>query len=121
MTLEQIILIASAGVFVFLLLILIITSLVRKNKLKKAHEELYALYRGDKLAKMEYDLASYDEETYKLLNGNKGATQMTLEDVISDGLDTPVVPATTIDETLFEKIESDGLEELTGNYKKDGE
>jgi len=116
MTLEQIILIASAGVFVFLLLILIITSLVRKNKLKKAQEELYALYRGDKLAKMEYDLASYDEETYRLLNGNKAATQVTLEDIMGDGLDTPANNQAMIDETLFDKIEIDGLEELTGNY-----
>ena len=112
---------SCAGVFAFLFLLYVITSIVRIRKLHKQRAELQAMYASDKLAKMEYDLASYDEETYKLLNGNKVATQMTLEDVISDGLDTPAVPATTIDETLFEKIESDGLEELTGNYKKDGE
>ena len=107
--------------FAFLLLLYVITSLVRTRKLNKQRAELQKMYSSDKLAKMEYDLASYDEETYKLLNGNKVATQMTLEDVMNDGFDTPVAHATTIDETLFEKIESDGLEELMGNYKKDGE
>lgn len=121
MSTMDIVLIVCGGIFAFLLLLYAVVAIIRKNKNNKETAELDKVYSSDKLSKMEYDLASYDEETYKLLNVNKIATQMTVDDIIGDGFETPAAMPATIDETLFDKIESDGLEELTGNYKKDGE
>lgn len=104
---EYIIATASLSVFVLLLLIYAITSYrirvsewTRQQNIEKSLENP---------VKMEYDFVAYDEETERLLSGN-GRTegQLTFDDVLGGN---------NAGSDIFAKIDIEGFEEITGNYR----
>ena len=109
---EYIIAIVTGGVFLILLLSFVIVYGVRRSNHKKFQKQLDEAYLGGNLAKMEYDFAAYDEETEKILERlSAGAEkQVTIDDVLSDN-------KSALPEDVFAKIDTEGLEEITGNYK----
>ncbi|MDE6613436.1 MAG: hypothetical protein K2K28_02660, partial [Clostridia bacterium] len=102
----------TGGVFLILLFSFFIVYTVRRSNYKKFQKQLDEVYLGGNLAKMEYDFAGYDEETEKILARLNTDTekQVTIDDVLSDN-------KASVPEEVFAKIDSEGLEEITGKYK----
>ncbi len=108
---KYIVAITAGGIFLILFLVFIILAAHRQKVEKRLQERLDKEYSNENLAKMEYDFANYDDETVKMLSADseKSETQVTIYDVLSEELAQP--------EEVFGKIESEGMEEITGNYK----
>ncbi len=115
-----IVMICSACVFAALLLIYFLYSDKAKKEAARKQEELERAYSDKNLAKMEYDVAVYDEETRKLMQ--HGNSQVTMDEVMSDGEESSEDEVhLAAEDALFEKMDSEGMEEITGNFKADGE
>ncbi len=108
---KYIVAIILAGLFFVLLFSFLIVYIVRLKKAKEFQAVLDKVYLDSNLAKMEYDFAVYDDETAEFLSKmNSGdEKQVTIDDVLNDGKSANY-------EDVFAKIDSEGLEEITGNY-----
>lgn len=105
---KYIIIIVVASLFLLLFLINIIVTVRRNKREEKRRQEIEKMYSDKNLATMDYDCAVYDEETEKLIRSKQAADgQITIEDVIK----------TSSDGKVFQTVEKEGLEEITGNYK----
>lgn len=107
MEVKYIVALSVLGAFVLLLLIAAIVFYRRDKSEWLRQLKLEEMYSGD-IAKMEYDFAIYDKETERLLEKRNRSGQITFDDVLPE-------PRESGD--LFGKIDSDGFEEITGNYK----
>ena len=110
---KYIVAIVTGGIFLILFIVFIIIFAHKRKTEARLQARLEQEYSDENLAKMEYDFAVYDEETAKILSGavEKPVTQVSIYDVLSEDLAQP--------EEVFGKIESEGMEEITGNYKPD--
>lgn len=104
--------IVICGTFVLLCLVYMVYALYRRKVELRKQEELRKNYMDKNLADMQYDFAVYDEETERMLERgtNVPAEQVTIYDVLTKN-DAPAP------EEVFGKIEEEGIEEITGNYK----
>ena len=94
--------IVVGGVFVLMLMASILFYFHTRSIEEEKSGNIAEMYNDPNLAKMEYDLANYDEETKRILaGGGMDDGQLSIEDIL-DGSD-----------------EIEGLEEITGNYKPD--
>lgn len=98
-----------------LFIVLFIIYIVLAARLKVREDERRKLmeksYLNANSLKIDYDFASYDEETEKLLKGmQKEEGQLTIDEVI-----TSVAPA--VEDVMFTKVDKEEPEEITGNYK----
>ena len=103
---QYIVAIISGSVFLIILLVYIILIVVRSKKALKEKARISEIYSDESLAKMEYDFAVYDEESSELLGEQAKREGHT---TIDEELDSP-------QEEVFAKIDSEGIEEITGNY-----
>ena len=108
---QYIVEIVAASFFIVLLFTFVISYAVARSNEKNLRRKLDSVYLSNKLAKMEYDFAVYDQETEKILANIESAPveQVTIDELLNE----KPVPA----EEVFAKIDSEGLEEITGNYK----
>ncbi len=104
---QYIVAIISGSIFLILILIYIILKVIKNKRELKEKARLSEIYNDEDLAKMDYDFAVYDEESSELLG--EGAKRE-MHTTIDEELDTPL-------EEVFAKIESEGMEEITGNYQ----
>lgn len=109
---QYIVAIVAGSVFLILFVSFLIAYAVRCSNARKFRRKLDSVFLDGNLAKMEYDFAVYDEETAKLLANMSVAPveQVTIDELLSDGKPVPA-------EEVFAKIDSEGMEEITGNYK----
>lgn len=107
MEIKYIVAITTLCLFVVILLIVAIITYHRK---KEEWDRQIAIEKSlENPRKMEYDFAVYDEETERLLaRGGKNDGQLTIDDVIGKARDN-------VD--IFGKIKTEGVEEITGNYR----
>ena len=111
MDIKYIVAIAAGSLFLLLFLIFIILFAQRRQKLKLQRQRLEQMYADKNLVKMEYDFLVYDEETEKIFAEQmERISQMSFSDV-----DPSSMPAT--DDAIFQTVDTDGLEEIVGNYK----
>lgn len=111
MPLKYIIIISGASLFFLLFLLYIILAARRRKRNALRRLEIEKMYSDKNLATMEYDCAVYDEETEKLIAKQMQSGQMTIDDVMASAV------AAAADENVFQTVEKEGLEEITGNYK----
>lgn len=112
--------ICAGGVFVVLLLSYLVYYFGKRKKLKQKEYELSVAYSDENLTKMEYDLAFYDEEIHKLLRQAEPASQVTIDEVIGQaGTPAEETVRKKTDDAIFTKIGNEGVEEITGNFKRD--
>ena len=104
MNAQYIVSIAAGGVFTFLFLIWLGVFIYSKVREMQLNKKIFQMYSDENLAKMEYDFASYDDETARIVAAPHTEGQMTIDDVLFDA--TANAP-------------DEGLEEITGNYKPD--
>ncbi len=117
MDVVYIIAIVFGGIFLLLFLICIILwglAIKRNTARFAAIEEMYA---SDNLNKMEYDNAFYDDDVADMIYGTAVDTQVTIDEVLTER--RAKAAALSAEESVFGKIESEGLEEVTGNYNPD--
>ena len=113
MDVKFIVAIAAGSLFLLLFLIFIIVSAQTKKRLKLQRQRLEQMYADKNLVKMEYDFLVYDEETEKIFAAQmEHSSQMSFNDV-----DPSSMPAT--EGSIFQTVDTDGLEEIVGNYKPD--
>ncbi len=113
MDVKFIVVIAAGSLFLLLFLIFIIVSARTKKRLKLQRQRLEQMYADKNLVKMEYDFLVYDEETEKIFTAQmERSSQMSFNDV-----DPSSMPAS--DGAIFQTVDTDGLEEIVGNYKPD--
>lgn len=101
MELRYIIALVAIGIFVILFLISLTCFYYSRNKAQMVKKEIEKMYNDPDLAKMDYDIAAYDEETNQLMSVESSEGQLTIEDFL--------------DSTDLE----DGLDEIMGNYTPD--
>lgn len=84
------------------------------------------IYADSNLAKMEYDVAVYDDEINNAGNSESKAETESGEEDSDDGQKDQsgdLAESETDDsdgtEALFEKVDNEGMEEITGNFKGD--
>lgn len=109
--------ICSAVIFAALVGLFIFLTVKRRRKEEEAEKVLENAYADKNLAKMEYDIAFYDEETYRLMRGN---SQVTMDEIISDNASSEAGADNqpSAEGAIFAKIDSEGVEEITGRFKK---
>lgn len=111
MEIPYIVALTVGALFVLLFIIYLVLTArlsVQEEERRKLMEKMY-LNAGS--IRMDYDFASYDEETEKLLEGmQKEEGQLTIDEVI-----TSVAPA--VEDVMFAKVDKEEPEEITGNYK----
>lgn len=113
MELPYILTIAVCSLFVLLFLIYLIVYFRGRYEHNRRMTEIEQMYADKNLAKMDYDSAVYDEETEKLLAMRQSeAGQMTIDDVMKQ-------VAVAANESVFQKVDTEGVEEITGNYIPD--
>ncbi len=115
--------ISAAGLFALLLLAYFMNADAAKKNARRKSEELEKAYSDKNLAKMEYDVAVYDDETRKLMDRSRSEAQVTIDDVIVDEKKSAAPSADDVKpsagEILFGKVDGEGVEEITGNFKGD--
>lgn len=105
---KYILIIIGASLFGLLVIINIIVTVQRNKREELRKREIEKMYADKNLATMDYDCAVYDEETEKLIRSKQMSDgQLTIEDVMKASPDGKV----------FQTVEKEGLEEITGNYK----
>lgn len=109
-----IVLITAGSVFAFLLLVYFVYAIEKAKGAKRRQQALNKVYSDRNLAKMEYSDVTCNEETNKILNRKSG--QLTIDDVIMKDAPSQSESQKT-DEPIFNKIETEGVEEITGKFK----
>lgn len=117
MSLLYIVSIVVGGIFGLMILICIALTAIREQKNETRMAAIEKMYASPDLNKMEYDTAFYDDEIADLLFGSQPVEkQVTIEDVLTE---KNSVNQTAQQESVFSKIDVEGLEEITGNYNPD--
>ena len=91
----------------------------RREEAAKAEQK--KVYSDPKLAKMEYDIAFYDEETAAKLAASseeREDSQVTIDEVLTDG-ERPVSSERTAEEDAIFNKPDEGMEEIAGCYEPD--
>lgn len=102
----------SAIIFVLLIACFYVLATRRKEE-ERQHAELEAVYSDPKLAKMEYDIAFYDDDIVRPAAHTEADTQVTIDEVIAGA----EVPAHTVEESAIFTKADDGMEEISGHYE----
>ena len=111
MEVKYLIAIVSGSLFLLLFLIYIICAARRKKLEANQRQRLEQMYADKNLVKMEYDFVVYDEETEKLVATKlQESGQMSFNDI-----DPSAMPSS--DDAVFQTVDTDGIEEIVGNYK----
>ena len=88
----------------------------------RKEQALRRVYADKNLAKMEYDVAVYDEETRKILDSGEGR-HVSAEVQPAKNADKKSVEADGEEEdqseAKFAKVDSEGMEEITGTFDGD--
>ena len=96
----------------FILLIICFYVIAKRHREEEARQaELEAVYSDPKLAKMEYDIAFYDDDSPRPVSGED--RQVTMEDIIGGEEQKPF---TAGESPIFTKAD-DGMEEISGHYE----
>lgn len=103
---QYIVAIVSGGIFLILILTYIILRVIRDKKELREKARISQIYNDEALEKMEYDFAMYDEESSEILS------EQSRREGYTDVNEEPVQH-----EEVFAKVDSEGMEEITGNYK----
>ena len=83
----------------------------RLDELLRAERD--AVYSDPRLAKMEYDIAFYDDDIVRPAAHTEADTQVTIDEVIAGA----EVPAHTAEESAIFTKADDGMEEISGHYE----
>ncbi|MDE6585297.1 MAG: hypothetical protein K2K80_01270 [Clostridia bacterium] len=111
MEMPYILTIVVCSLFVLLFIIYVIVYVRKKNAQRRRMHEIEQMYADKNLAQMDYDSAVYDEETEKLLAMHQqDEGQISVDDTVKHAV------AAAADETVFQKVDMEGVEEITGNY-----
>lgn len=102
---KYIFVIVAAGLFLVLFLVFIALEVRRRRNRAALQLRIDEAYSDGNIVRMEYDFAAYDDEPSP--HTSSGDRQVTIYDVLSDGKG----------QFDFAKIEQEGLEEITGNYR----
>ncbi len=114
MELKYIVAIIGSGVFLIIFCAFLIVYFRNKKKNAEVERLIEKMYADKNLDKMEYDSAAYDEETKKII-AERAITaddQLTIEEFILNS-------HLHEEKKEFEKIVTESMEEITGNYKAD--
>jgi len=99
------------GIYVILLTAYLIVFVRTKKKAAQLRTDLAKMYADPNLAKMDYDFCVCDEETEELINKMQSGEGQAFD--AAAGESRPSTAAGSV----FGAVETDGLEEITGNYK----
>lgn len=120
MTTDLILLMCALGVFIILLIAYLIVSIKEQAHNLRLKKELSESYSEEKITKMEYDIATYyddsaDKRSVKEVVGNalfEASAQTADSEQSEQHLDAPT-------EAIFTQVEDEGVEEITGTYNSD--
>jgi Ca2+/Na+ antiporter len=114
-----IMMICAAVIFILLIVAYILFSMQLKKAEQDKEQMLEEYYSAPNIPKMEYDLAFYDEDNGKSPTDDKAADeQVTVEEVIENPAGSEQSSQNQND-AIFAKIDKEGVEEITGTFKRD--
>lgn len=124
-----IVFICAASLFVVLFLVYVIRACIARRNYLIRQRNIKQAYSDSNLAKMEYDVAVYDDEinnadssdTKDKTTSEGKEADVNKEDKSDDSAESQSDDSADSDETeaLFEKVDNEGMEEITGNFKGD--
>ena len=126
-----ILMICAGGLFFILLFSYFIYAYCTKRRNMRKEQALRRVYADKNLAKMEYDVAVYDEETRKILDSGeerhvpaevqpaKNADKKSVEAENSLSESSESGEEEDQAEMKFAKVDSEGMEEITGTFDGD--
>lgn len=112
---EHILLICAGGVFLITFLVYLFYAAKRMKERKAGNLHLREVYGSKNLQKMEYDHAFYDEDARGLVYSGEG--QVTIDELIGSEATNRDRGGRQAEDLIFAKIENEGVEEITGNFK----
>lgn len=110
---EHILLICAGGVFVLLLLIYFAIGIKSEKTKRDGDKQLLQSYSEENLHKMEYDVAFYEGEAFKIFALRDNAQQVTIDDILASS--TQDISEMT-ERAIFSQLEDEGVEEIVGTY-----
>ena len=117
---DYIILLCAMSVFIVLLIAYLIVSIKEQTQNQRLKGELQKAYSDENITKMEYDIATYYDDSADKRNVKEAAGKP-LTDASApkpaDGKAEKHSGAPT--EAIFAQVEDDGVEEITGTYNSD--
>lgn len=113
MELEYILLICAGGVFLLLVFIYMIYAIEKAKANRRIKEKIYKSYTPENLQKMEYDVAFYDKNVFKVSYASEADRQVTIDDLLTDEPDNI---AQMTEEAVLTQVEDKGMEEIVGKF-----
>lgn len=110
---EIILLICAGGVLFFLLLVYAVVSIRLSKARQRENKALLQSYSNGSLQKMEYDVAFYERDAFKIFRTGDTARQMTIEEILSD--DEKSLEQLT-QKAIFSQLEDEDGKILIGRF-----
>lgn len=107
--------ISCGAVFAFLFLLYLLVALEREHSRRILQNTLHKAYADKNLRKMEYDIAFYDEATYRPMSETDAERQVTIDELLKENEKVKQKK----DNTLFAPVENEEIDEIKGTYRPD--
>ena len=116
---KEILLICAGALFFALFIIYIVVSVRRSARRKEEKIMLSSAYTNGNVAKMEYDIAFYDVDMGDGAAKETPHHQMSIDDIQST--DRKTEDGEKAEDAILTRVDDEGVEEITGNYKPENE
>lgn len=116
---KEILLICAGALFLALLIAYIVISVRRNARRKEEAVMLSSAYTDGDIAKMEYDIAFYDVDMGDGTAKETPHHQMSIDDIESG--DDKAKDGEKAEDAILTRVDEEGVEEITGNYKPENE
>lgn len=110
---EYILLICAGGVLLLLLLVYLIAALEIAKVERRNLLSIYSSYSEENLKRMEYDIAFYDRNSFKLNYSSDTTRQVTIDDVLGGEEENA---AKLAENAVFTQVEDKGVEVVSGRF-----
>lgn len=105
--------ICGGGIMLVLMLIYVVVAEKKKQSLRRNANQIIKSYSEENLRKMEYDVAFYDGDAFKIFRTEDTVRQVTIDEVLgSESLDLSEMTR----KAIFSKVEDNGGEVIKGKY-----
>ncbi|MDE7086628.1 MAG: hypothetical protein K2O67_00360 [Clostridia bacterium] len=110
---EIILLVSAGGLFLLFLLVYMIVAINVRKRRKHEQQLLMKTYNEENLHKMEYDVAFYEGEAFRIFQAGNTARQMTIDEILND--DDKTLEQMT-QRAIFSQMEDNDGEIIKGTY-----
>ena len=117
---DYIILLCAMSVFIVLLIAYLIVSIKEQTHNLRLKNELQKAYSDENITKMEYDIATYYDDSADSRNAKEAVVKPVIDASAQKSDEKKAEKRSGAPtEAIFTQVEDDGVEEITGTYNSD--